>query len=181
MLGSSPVSSRSIVSTHPLSQRGNDPLSDDPVHINPRSNDQLTNAAEAGARLLRAVRANEPEATNNVLIAYPGAIGWQDANGNTALHAAIAPQCHPELVYLLLRHSADPAIVNGHGDTSMHLLLAARPTQPVLIERMLDRGKWRGNGRGLSALLLANQDGKTALDLARQADGKPAAGYERIL
>lgn len=50
-------------------------------------------------------------------------INKQDANGNTALHYAVASR-NAELVKLLLDHGADVSVKNGQAETAMNLAVA---------------------------------------------------------
>jgi ankyrin repeat protein len=81
----------------------------------------------------------------------------------TALHSAVADGGHREIAKMLIAAGADPNVKQRHGWNPLHG--AAHMNDPEIVRLLLDKG---------ARIDDANDDGKTALALAREA------GHEQV-
>lgn len=147
---------------------------------NPLAFHRDAQAAGGGPELLAAVARQDRDSVARLLREQPDSVRFRDSRGNTALHLAIVLGCDLAIVDLLLAHRADPAVLNADGNSCMHLAFALRPPVPALPDRMM-AVRWYGDGRGFGAIGASNRDGRNALQLANDADGTVAPGYENAV
>jgi ankyrin repeat protein len=92
------------------------------------------------------------------LISGGADVNGKSSEGSQALNAAAAYN-HHEVIKLLVKHGADPNVLNKEGDTPMICATKYAGGDPKTVKLLL------GAGPDLS---IADNDGKTALDYAKQ-------------
>ncbi|MDR2481964.1 MAG: ankyrin repeat domain-containing protein [Spirochaetaceae bacterium] len=109
--------------------------------------------------LIEAARIGDIEAIRS-LIGHGALVNIQDAQGNTAMHIAIPPEVHREILELLLNSHGDPNIRDIRGDSPAHIVIDLNRPANVL-EVLLSYG---------ADVSIHNIDGKTPLFVAVEKD-----------
>ena len=87
--------------------------------------DRRSNVVWGDRDIFRAIRCDNKEEVQDLLLECPNRIFWQDKFGNTPLHIAVQSG-KEEIALLLLRRGARRDVVNKFGKTPGHLAIAKK-------------------------------------------------------